>query len=207
MTVKLTNVFADVSSNNGPINLVTYRAAGHCLIAIKATEGTGYENPYYAKWVAECKNMSIIHYHFADLTGTPEAEAAHFVTVANPLTGPHDYLAVDIERAALAGWQADPAWCAAFDKYVQAHTRFFTILYASASTLKQSDQWLDSPKKRVWDADWTGSDPDYAPPGYQCVIRQRSGGAESLPGIGRCDVNEARGQFWTDVKAAHNAKK
>lgn len=203
-------LFADISSNNSDFNAAEYRAAGHIFVAIKATEGTGYVNPDHKGWcyAAGGHHIGIAHYHFArpDLNTDPHAEAAHFLANALPLTGGRDYLVLDQERATPRGWNADPTWSAEFDGYVQAHSRFHTILYASASTLQISDHWLVGPNKRVWDAAW-GSGPDYAPAGYSCVFRQFTDGVygpepHSLPGVGVGDVNIARGRMWAEI-ASH----
>lgn len=193
-------LFADISSNNPEFNAEEYRRAGHVAIAIKATEGTFYTNPNHRGWClrAGWHHIAIVHYHFGrpDLSDGPEAEAHHFLQVVTPLAGGRDYLCLDLERATPQGWQHDPAWSLTFDKYVQAHTRFHTLLYANRSTLQQSDGWLHGDKRRVWDAEWD-SNPDYAPPGYGVFARQQSDGSvgpgpHSLPGVGFCDVNVLR---------------
>lgn len=197
-----TPVFGDISSNNSEFHAPTYRATGHVLIGIKATEGTSYVDPPHHAWTIDAlrEHLAVIHYHFArpDLGTNPELEALHFLRTALPLADGRAYLALDLERATPQGYAADPAWSRKFDEYVRAHSRFKPILYANQSTLEGSDAWLTGDPKRVWDAAW-GPEPDYAPPGYECVIRQISGGTESLPGIGPCDIDIARGQFWTHV--------
>lgn len=207
----ITPLFADLSSNNPEFDARTYRANGHVVVAIKATEGPGYVNPEHRTWCyqAGLERIAVIHYHFArpDLGTDPVVEASHFLEVALPLAGGRDYLAVDVERGTPEGWQHDPAWTHRFDQYVQAHSRFHTILYAARSTLQDyPGDWLAGDLKRVWDADWS-RDADYAPAGYQVAIRQQSGVTAgvppfALPGVGPCDVDVARGQFWRGVHAA-----
>lgn len=200
----LSPLFADISSNNEGFDPVAYRDAGHILIAIKATEGAGYVNPDHRAWsyAAQIHRIAVIHYHFArpDLGDSPESEANRFLEVALPMAAGRDYLALDLERGTPQGWEHDPNWSRRFDQCVQAHSRFHTILYASRATLATADDWLVGPHRRVWDADWS-ADPDYAPPGYHVAARQQSGVTSgvppfSLPGVGACDVNVARGVFW-----------
>lgn len=200
-------LFADISSNNSHFDAVAYRDAGHVLVAIKATEGTHYINPNHRGWSlhAGMGHVGVVHYHFArpDLGNTPDAEADHFLQTALRLAGGRDYLVVDIERATPQGWRHDPAWSRAFDQYIQAHSRFHTILYANRSTLELSDQWLEGELRRVWDADWSMG-PDYAPPGYLCAMRQSSDGVfgpppHALAGVGRCDVNSMHPQLFRVV--------
>lgn len=201
-------VFADLSSNNPEFDAGAYRAAGHVIVAIKATEGVHYVNPDHRPWAlaAGGKRMHVIHYHFArpDLGDSPDAEAAHFLEVALPLCGGRDFLVLDLERATPAGWAHDPAWSHAFDSHVQAHSRFRTILYASRSTLSSVEgDWLAGDDRRTWDADWSQA-PDFAPRGYTVAFRQSSDGVRGpgpheLPGVGRCDVDEARGSTWRQI--------
>lgn len=189
--------FADISSNNNTPDMRVYRQTGHVLIAIKATEGVNYTNPDHRNWClhAGLQWVSVVHYHYArpDLDNSPQAEARHFLDEALPLAGWWDYLAVDVERGRNGQFTGDPSWVRDFDAYVQTHSRFACILYASRSTLQLSDEWLVGSRKRVWDADWS-TDPDYAPPGYECAFRQFTDGTlgpepHELLGVGQCDVN------------------
>lgn len=80
--------FVDLSSNNGRIPRARFEhyAKAHDLVAIKATEGTGYVNPYFAEQVKWCRELGLLvmPYHFADPISNPsmtqaEEEARHFV--------------------------------------------------------------------------------------------------------------------------------
>lgn len=202
-------LFADLSSNNQEFVAHQYRAAGHIVVAIKATEGLLYVNPDHMAWshAAIEQRIAVVHYHFArpDLGDTPEAEAARFLEVALPVCSGRDYLALDLERGTPEGWSHDPQWSQRFDKHVQDHSRFHTILYAARSTLASADNWLVGEHRRVWDADWS-ADEDYAPEGYHVFARQQSGVTAGvppyeLPGVGACDVDVARGVFWEAILA------
>ena len=193
------NLFADISSNNNTFNARAYRNSGHVLVAIKASEGLHYVNPYHRAWSlhAGLNWVSVVHYHFArpDLGNSPEAEAYHFLSAVGGLAGWWDYLAVDVERATPSGWRADQEWTREFDALIQLRSRFNTILYANRDTLMGGNSWLVNPRKRVWDADYSNS-PDFAPHGYECVFRQFTDGIvgpepHSLDGVGVCDVNRA----------------
>lgn len=199
-----TRLFADISSNNLFFDAVKYRTAGHILVAVKATEGVHYINPNHRTWSlhAGLNHIGVAHYHFArpDLGNQPDAEADAFLQTALRLAGGRDYLVLDLERATPAGWKHDPAWSAAFDAYVQAHSRFHTILYANKGTLQQSDAWLAGDVRRVWDADWS-NDPDFAPPGYTVAARQFTDGVLGpephwIAGVGRCDVNRMSAEMF-----------
>lgn len=200
-------LYADISSNNSEFSAAPYREAGHLIVAIKATEGVAYANPEHRPWCydAQIQRLAVIHYHFArpDLGNNPESEAAYFLELALPLAGARDYLMLDLERGTPQGWLHDPEWSCKFDQWIQGHSRFHTLLYASRSTLASADAWLIGPHKRVVDADWS-TGPDYTPPGYHVFARQQSGVTSGippykLPGVGACDVNALRGVFFDAV--------
>lgn len=195
--MQFNNRLADLSNNNSHYNAVEYRQAGHLLVALKATEGTDFVDPNHRTWALHTHSVhsGVVHYHFArpDLGNDPDIEARFFLRVALPSAGPRDYLALDIERATPQGFTHDPAWSHQFDKYVQANSRFHTVLYASRSLLETSDQWLAGDNRRVWDADWSTS-PPVAPKGYEWLFRQYTDGVHGpgpheFAGIGICDGN------------------
>lgn len=206
----LSPLVADLSDNNPTPDFHAYRQAGHCCVAIKATEGTSYVNPTHREWCLEFGRLgvAIIHYHFArpDLGDSPVSEAEHFLQTALPLAGGRDFLFLDFERGLPAGFARDAAWAHEFAATVHAHSRFRCGLYGSRSWLEQSDEWLpDNGPRWTWDADWsTGR--DYTPPGYTPALRQFTDGAfgpepHSLPGIGIGDINIMRGRFLQAVLA------
>lgn len=189
--------FADTSSAQPDVNMHDYADAGHLLIAIKATEGVDYVNPYHRGQclAAGGRHVAVCHYHFArpDQGNAPDMEAEHFWSAVDYLAGPYDYLTLDLERATPNGWKHDPLWSSEFDATIRSLSRFRTILYANRSTLESGEGWLTADPKRVHDADWS-TRPDYAPPGYECVFRQFTDGVvgpqpQAFAGIGRCDGN------------------
>lgn len=188
---------ADISSNEPGANVQAYAEAGFEFIAIKATEGLSYVNPFHRGWSLQAglHHLSIWHYHFArpDLGTDPRHEAEHFTEAVGALAGPRDYLVLDLERATPQGWSHDPAWSRAFDETVQARTRFASILYMSESQLMESDAWLVGKRKRVWVADWSAH-PARVPQGYGMAARQFTDGLfgpepHSAAGIGACDMS------------------
>lgn len=202
--------FADISNNNDHFDARAYREGGHILVAIKASEGTGFVDPDHRGWcyAAGGHHIGIVHYHFArpDLGTSPEAEADHFLSVALPLAGGRDYLCVDQERATPFGWAHDHEWTAAFDARVQARSRFHTIAYASQSTIEAGDIGLVGDNKRLWVAAW-GSGPDGGVKGYTVVFRQYTDGVFGpgphwFSGIGTSDGNVIRRPLW-DAIARH----
>lgn len=91
---------ADVSSNNGAINVAAYSAAGHTVLAVKATEGTGYTNPFHRRWCdeAHAHRLTVVHYHFArPHHGDVGGELRNFRAAWRSAWRPGDYLALDLE--------------------------------------------------------------------------------------------------------------
>lgn len=75
--------YADISSWQGTVNWTQYKAWSS-MVAMKATEGTGFTDPRYRanRTGAEAVGLRIVHYHFArpDLNGA-QAEATWFFQV------------------------------------------------------------------------------------------------------------------------------
>ena len=77
-------MLVDLSSNNThPIDYAAAKAGGVTGAFVKATEGTGYTNPFYAQDVAGFAGVGVpvLAYHFASF-GDPVAEAHYFQSVA-----------------------------------------------------------------------------------------------------------------------------
>lgn len=70
--------FIDISSYQAALNLVAVSSSIQGVI-VKATEGTGYVNPYCDKHYQQAKKCNLLRgfYHFAG-TDKPEAEAEYF---------------------------------------------------------------------------------------------------------------------------------
>lgn len=93
-------LMADVSSIQGPIDVAALHRAGYQAIAVKATEGPSYVNPYYAATVDEAHRlgMTVVHYHFGVASATGVAQARHFLAVVKPhVRTLRDWLACDVE--------------------------------------------------------------------------------------------------------------
>jgi lysozyme len=195
---------ADLSNNNGAnaYDPIAYRAGGHVIIGLKASEGTGFADPDHRRWclMSGLHKIAVIHYHFGrpDLsTGADEAD--WFLHVTAGLLGPHDYVVYDGERAANGAFGLDVLHCRAFDNRIRERTRFEPLLYASASQLGGAADALGGTNKRDWDANYS-SNADTHAPGHTCVLRQFTDGVlgpepHTLPGVGRCDISIMRGQF------------
>lgn len=142
---------ADVSSNNGAINLAAYSQAGHAAIAVKATEGTGYTNPFHKRWCDEAHwhGLTVVHYHFARPRGTTGAEVAHFRGAWRSAWRKGDFLALDLEvneGRDLAGYAA--AFLHALEGF--GHP---AVLYTYRAF--RDEHLLGVHPKRLWLADYS----------------------------------------------------
>ena len=119
----------DLSSAQHPpgasIDWAAVKAAGVTTAIIKATEGTGYTNPFYAQDVAGAKSVGIdvLAYHFASW-GLAAAEVEHFISVAGNLAR-----VLDIETG------TNVTWIRAFLQGLGV-AQGQCMTYGSASTLK-----------------------------------------------------------------------
>jgi GH25 family lysozyme M1 (1,4-beta-N-acetylmuramidase) len=119
----------DVSSNNHPATKpITWRAvkaAGIAGVIIKASQGTTYANPWFARDLAGATNagLPVLAYHFA-AWGQPAAEAAYFEGVA----GKGVAAVLDIETSTNVDWA---------NAFLSVLNRGFTkqMVYGSASSL------------------------------------------------------------------------
>src|SRR5690349_10382773 len=91
---------ADVSSNNGNINIPNYSRAGHVVIAIKATQGIGYYNPYHNEWcnLAHEFGLTVVHYHWLVAGESTQQQLNHFRNIYNRAWRNGDYICFDVEE-------------------------------------------------------------------------------------------------------------
>lgn len=189
-----TAYFADVSSNNPAFDAHAYKAAGHTIVAIKATEATGYTNPRYAEWVRAARRtrLTVAHYHFA----RPErhdgaAEFAHFWEVAGPVFKRGDYVVLDLETNA-GDPRANVAFAHAFYAACKAKGHN-AVLYGSSSYIWSCGPALAPPGGRVWVAAY-GPRPGALPAGmrqwaWQFTDGQIGPAPHACAGVGHCDVS------------------
>src|SRR3954447_17080350 len=93
-------LMVDVSSNQGRVDVHAMYAAGYRAIAVKATEGASYVNPFYAETVAAAHSlgMTVVHYHFGVVSATAVAQAKHFLDIVRShVKTRRDWLACDVE--------------------------------------------------------------------------------------------------------------
>lgn len=163
----------DVSSNNHPhgaaIHWPSVRGAGVRTAIVKATEGTGYTNPYYSSDIAGAQSagINVLAYHYAG-TGRPEDEARFFKSVAGHLAR-----ALDVETTKNVPWDRTFLQTLGW-----AHDQCIT--YGSASSLVDIYKQLPS---MAWPAAY-----GQGYPGYGAMWQFTS--SATIPGIvGNVDEN------------------
>jgi len=97
----------DVSAYQPNVDWAQVAAAGFRFAFVKATESTGYVNPFFARDWAQIPANGLVRgaYHFAHPDdGQPVAEAEHFLQTVSPQAG--DLLVLDLETGTgdLSGW-------------------------------------------------------------------------------------------------------
>ena len=127
-------------------------------VICKATEGTGYVNPYcdehYQSAKAAGKLLGVYHYASG---GNPEAEAEFFINNVQGYL--HEaILVLDWESGDNAAW-GDSGWVARFCAYIVALTGINPMIYVQRSAASQCVGLGDY---GIWLAEY----PDYAPRGW-----------------------------------------
>lgn len=127
-------------------------------VICKATEGTGYVNPYcdehYQSAKAAGKLLGVYHYASG---GNPEAEAEFFINNVQGYL--HEaILVLDWESGDNAAW-GDSSWVARFCAQVVALTGINPMIYVQRSAVNQCVGLGDY---GIWLAEY----PDYAPRGW-----------------------------------------
>ena len=127
-------------------------------VICKATEGTGYVNPYcdehYQSAKAAGKLLGVYHYASG---GNPEAEAEFFINNVQGYL--HEaILVLDWESGDNAAW-GDSSWVARFCAHIVALTGINPMIYVQRSAASQCVCLGDY---GIWLAEY----PDYAPRGW-----------------------------------------
>lgn len=158
------NVVLDLSSHQHPTGQpITWAAVAaapvHVIgVAVKATQGTIYTNPFYAGDVAgaQAHGIPAVGYHFAGF-GTAAREAAFFKAVAGTRA-----------RVLDAETSTDAAWMNAFWADMGTPATL-DLTYGSASTIPRTL------KSELWPADYTAN------PGFGTLWQ--AGDNLTVPGI------------------------
>ena len=187
----------DVASYQGNVNWTTVAAAGSSFALVKATEGTTYTNPYYAKQYggALAAGLDVASYAF----GRPDADnptqqADYLVGQSQPMTAGHTLpFMLDLESPYSGTgvkdscWNLTPtamiAWVRSFVTEVRARTGMPTVIYTGANWWSScmaknatfGDQLLDI-------AYWHATPPTTLPASWPAWTFWQYADSGSLPG-------------------------
>ena len=185
---------------NGPIDWRELAGHGIRFVAIKASEGTYYANPYYLPdaRAASRAGLSVLAYAFANPDGAGGAATASFaVRAARYQRGRAELpLVVDLENdpysASDCYWLGRGrmiAWIARFTSRARALTGSWPIIYTTAAWWQEctgsTGRFTRDP---LWLADYDGGRPADPSPWTRWSFRQYSESGY-LPGIGWTDLD------------------
>ena len=177
----------DVSSHDGQnIDWNAVAASGRDFVFVKATEGTGYTNPYFIQHMdgAKASGMYSGPYHYArpDLGNTASSEADYFLSIAqNYVKSGYLRPVLDIEVSGLS-YEYIASWSLDWIKRVESMTGESPILYGSASYVHQLAQYeSELTDYSLWVAHYGVESPSFDPWDRWTVWQYSD--CEEIPGI------------------------
>jgi GH25 family lysozyme M1 (1,4-beta-N-acetylmuramidase) len=159
--------------------------AGFAFAFVKATESTGYTNPFFSSYWTEIQQNGLVRgaYHFAHPDdGQAAAEAAYFASVVSPQAG--DLMVLDLE----VGTGDCQAWAIQFAQALN----FPVMLYSGVPFMQAHN--LDNAETaaafggKLWIAAYS-SNPPNLPAGWPELTFWQYSDRESVAGIGACDCS------------------
>lgn len=188
MADKPSALFIDLSSNNAPLSAKTYAAAGHQIVALKATEGTTYSwtEGLSAAKAAHAAGLTVIWYHFAQ-PGSGVAQADVFLKHIAGYIKPGDELCIDCEVDGVNG-RLVTAW---LNRVHKAHPKAELWIYGGAYFLR-AHGIRPSHGAKLWLAAYGSSYP-FIPPGWAHYDAWQFTDAATVKGVSsRVDLSRLR---------------
>lgn len=144
----------DVSSHQSKLDVSTYPCD---FVICKATEGTGYVNPFcdihYQQAKSSGKLLGVYHYARPDTGNSPEAEADYFLRNITGYIG-KAILALDLE---CNGWQKYSEWSKKWLDRVYEKTGVRPLFYSSGNGFANFKDMVVAGNYGVWaasDVNW-----------------------------------------------------
>lgn len=177
----------DISEFQGDVDFDRLAGAGIDFVIMRASQGVGFVDGKFARNQSEARRTGIPrgYYHFADNTGTPQAQADHFLATVGGLQ-PGESVWLDQEE----GYLGNDFWVA-FMNYVHGKVGFPPGGYASSSYY--TAHGLANPgDDGDWVAQWSALAPN-PPPGWSFVAIWQNADNGSIPILGggttNCDTD------------------
>jgi len=192
----------DVSrwQHGAPLSWAAVKASGHSFAFVKATEGAGYTNPYFASDWAGTRNAGLLHgaYHFARPSiGSAVSQARRFIAVAGKAQAPGDLPPVlDLEQSGGLTPTQLSTWTRQFLEETRRLTGRTPILYTYPyfwrTAMASSTAFTEYP---LWIASYTSASKPAMPAWSRWTFWQYSS-TSTVPGIaGQADMNRYNGSL------------
>ena len=193
----------DVASFQGNVDWNSAYGGGVRFAYVKASEGTGYTNPYFSSQINGATDASVVAgaYDFADFnTVSATAEAAHFLSVAGNYVR-EGYLrpALDMEGSTSMTKTQVSNYVIAWANYVYSHTNVLSVVYASQSfAATYFNASVVSQPTQYWEANYNGQNLYTGNPGsstpYSTWTMWQVSSTGSVPGVtGAVDLDTYNG--------------
>jgi GH25 family lysozyme M1 (1,4-beta-N-acetylmuramidase) len=192
----------DVSNHQQVVAWSQVAAAGYRFAFAKASEGTYFNDRYFAGNWSGIKAAGLYRgaYHFArPSSGTPDAEAAFFLAAVTRAGGLEtgDMLVLDLEDEQYHGggpYGSAGAWALGFCQYIEAAVGFAPLIYW-ATWYRPADiaATPELGKYPLWLAAYRATMPP-APAPWEVISFWQFTSSAGVPGVsGPCDANVFNG--------------
>lgn len=133
----MSRLFADLSNNNPHLDAAKYKAAGHRLVGLKATQGLGFVDKDHERLAkaAHDHHIAVAHYHFAEPAHGAASQARLFWETVKPTYKRGDYVVLDLEWYHPRGAKAARQWARTFQRELIRISGHRAILYTGRSYL------------------------------------------------------------------------
>lgn len=180
----------DVSGYQPNTNWSTVQNAGYSFAIIKATEGTGYVNPYFAQDWAATKSLGIIRgaYHFFHANIDPTAQAQHFVDTVGALGIDDLPLTLDLEVTDSQSDATVVSTALTFLQKVEELSGKTPIIYLSPGFFSAIGSPASFGQYHLWVAHWGVTCPN-VPSAWDKLTFWQTTSTGGIPGVSGSNVD------------------
>jgi lysozyme len=180
----------DVSGYQPNTDWTKVKNAGFSFAIIKATEGTGYKNPYFDQDWAATKSKGIIRgaYHFFHSNIDPVQQATHFVNTVGALGADDLPLTLDLE---VSDGQSDAtvvSTALTFLQKVEQLSGKTPLIYISPGFFSGIGSPASFGKYNLWIAHWGVTCPN-VPSAWNKLTFWQNADSGSVPGVSGTNVD------------------